>query len=233
MTGMASMYGLEDPRVHDPTAPYGYEEVLRATSGYTGPGEYFQRITRVNAPFLASIGVRAVYDSATGAASSVDAARAFFPDRIVGLPDRAALLAAMSQAGEFRRVAYRVGRSEEFTGSSSVEEVRRPAPERVIVRVRASAPRILVLAESDDGGWSAEGHGRPLPVTTINGAFVAVAVPAGETLVECRYAPPGFREGLVVSLFSAVVLLGIAATGARRRQPAGGRFAADNAGRSG
>ena len=221
MTGMASMYGLEDPRVHDPTAPYGYEEILRATSGYTGPYEYFQRIARVNVPFLASIGVRAIYNSATGAVSSVDSARAFFPDRIAGLPDRAALLAAMSKAGEFRRTAFRVGRSEEFSGPSSVEDVDRAFPESVIVRVRASAPRILVLAESNDGGWNAEGNGRPLPVSTVNGAFLGVAVPAGETVVECRYVPPGFRVGLAISAVSAVVLLALAAAGARRGQRSG------------
>ncbi len=145
----------------------------------------------------------------------MESTRAFFPDRVVGLPDRAALLAAMSKAGEFRRTAFRVGRSEEFSGPSSVEEVDRAVAESAIVRMRASAPRILVLAEQNDGGWSAKGNGRPLPVSTINGAFLGVAVPAGETVVECRYVPPGFREGLAISAVSAVVLLALAAIGSR------------------
>ena len=217
MSGMAAMYGLEDVRVHDPTAPYEYEETLRAAAGYTGPYEYFQRITRPDAPFLASIGVRAVFDSAAGTISTREAAGAFFPERMVGLPDRPALLAAISSAADFRRSAFRVGRSEEFSGPSSVEELRRPDPERVLVRVRAAAPRILVLAVENDGGWRAEGNGRPLPVSSVNGAFLGVAVPGGETLVECRYTPPGFREGLAVSAASAVVLLILAAGAAVRR----------------
>ncbi len=218
MTGIASMYGLEDPRVHDPTAPYGYEEVLRATSGYTGPGEYFQRITRVNVPFLASIGVRAILDSATGGISSIASERAFLPDRVVGLRDRAALLSALSAAGDFRRTAYRVGASEEFAGSSSVSAETWADPNRVLLRVSASAPRMLVLAESNDGGWSAEGNGRPLPVSMINGAFLGVGVPAGDTVVECRYVPPGFREGLAVSAASAAILVVLAAGAALRRR---------------
>ena len=43
-------------------APADYEEVLQATLGYTGPGEYYQRITRWNEPFLASLGVSAVLE---------------------------------------------------------------------------------------------------------------------------------------------------------------------------
>jgi hypothetical protein len=219
LTGMASMFGLEDARVHDPSAPAEYEAVLQATLGYTGPGEYYQRITRWNEPFLASLGVSAVLDPVTQRVSVLgSAARARLPDRLIGLPNRTALLAAMGEAAEFRRSAYHVGASEEFSGPSSVGPETWVSPELVRLRVRASAPRLLVLAETNDGGWRAEGNGRPLPVSVVDGIFLGVRVPPGDTLVECRYAPPGFREGLAISGATAGILAALAAGAALRRR---------------
>jgi len=110
MTGIASMYGLEDVRVHDPNAPYEYEETLRAALGYTGPEEYFQRIARSQraVPRVDRRFGRSSTRRDRGLIPRVDAARSFRIE-LIGRPDRAALLSAIATSGDFRGAAFRVG----------------------------------------------------------------------------------------------------------------------------
>jgi uncharacterized membrane protein YfhO len=85
------------------------------------------------------------------------------------------------------------------------------------VRVRADAPRVLVVPETTDGGWTAEAAGARLPVFRANGAFLAVRIPAGESEIVCRYTPPLLREGVAVSAASAAIVAALAWR-SRRRQ---------------
>ncbi|MGQ9888318.1 MAG: YfhO family protein, partial [Aggregatilineales bacterium] len=61
--------------------------------------------------------------------------------------------------------------------------------ERVAVRVRASAPGYLLLADAWYPGWRAEVNGQPAPIYRADAMFRAVNVPAGESRVVFAYAP--------------------------------------------
>jgi hypothetical protein len=219
LTGVAYMYGLEDVRVHDPVAPSEYVDTLVATVGYAGPGEYAPRVTRLEAQFLSFLNVRARF----GDASRVEVAsptppRATFPERLLGARDAGELRERMGRETDFAHHAFALGGDEAFSGASAVLSFEKPRPERLRIRVRSGAPRLLVVPESDDGGWTAEANGKSLPTLTVNGAFLAIRVPAGETEVVCRYVPPGFREGVAISAVSTSLLAALAF--ARRRGPA-------------
>lgn len=69
-------------------------------------------------------------------------------------------------------------------------------PSRVQIRARAGCPALLVLADSDDPGWSVRVDGRPAEKVNVFHALRAVVVPAGEHNVEWTYWPEGFLLGL-------------------------------------
>jgi hypothetical protein len=66
----------------------------------------------------------------------------------------------------------------------------------------------LVFSESYDPGWRVLLDGEVAPVIPANGAFSAVAVPAGFHQVERRYTPPGLIVGAVISVLSVGLLVG-------------------------
>ncbi len=211
LTGMAFLYGLEDVRVHDPTGPADYQDVLAVTAGYTGPAEYSARVVELDAPILDFLTARARVGPG-GAIASRAAPVAVLPGRLLGARDSAELLRRLAAETDFLGRAHAVGRDEEFAGSARILGYARPRPEEVRLRVAADSPRLLVIPETDDGGWSARGGGARLPTLTVNGAFLGVRVPAGETEIVCRYRPPGLRAGAAISAASAgiLALLGLA-----------------------
>ncbi|HBL32052.1 MAG TPA: hypothetical protein DD490_34955, partial [Acidobacteria bacterium] len=89
-----------------------------------------------------------------------------------------------------------------------VESFRR---NRVVLRVQAPRPGLVYASESYFPGWRATVAGRPAPILVANHAFRAVPVPAGTTVVELSYFPPGLKSGLGVSALSglAVALLAL------------------------
>ena len=209
LSGMAYMYGLEDVRVHDPMALAAYADALGAGAGYTGPAEHTARVTRLDAPFLDFLNVRVRLGSGAPILATATPA-AVFPQRLVGCRGSGDLLARLSAAGDFERDAFAIGGDESFSGRARVISFEKPRPEELRIRVRADAPRVLVIPETTDGGWTARAGDRSLPVFTANGAFLGVRVPAGENEIVCRYAPPGFRTGVVVSVLFAAILAGVA-----------------------
>lgn len=86
------------------------------------------------------------------------------------------------------------------------------------------APRQALLHQFWFPGWEATVDGVPVPTTTAGpSALVSCMVPAGDHTVEFRYrALPQRRLGVLISLFSLVLLLGALLTGGLwRRLPEG------------
>ena len=213
LTGMAWMYGLEDLRVYDPMGPADYQDVLSAAAGYTGP-DAGARVTRLDAPILEFLNTRARIGPGPAISSRL-APVAVFPDRLLGAADAGELLPRLAAETDFLRRAHVVGKEEEFSGSARILAYARPRPEELRVRVRTDSPRVLVIPETTDGGWTARSREAVLPTLTANGAFLAIRVPAGETEIVARYTPPGFRAGLAVSAASAGILTLLALAGFR------------------
>jgi len=145
---------------------------------------------------------------------------AYFPERLVGERDPAAVLAAMAATGtdtDFTQTAFAVGESAGFAGAAEVRWWKRVRPEKILVRVRADSPRLLVLAETNDGGWAAEAEGTKLPTLVVDHALLGVRVPAGERTVVLRYVPPGLPEGAAISAISLAIVAALGIAGIRSR----------------
>ena len=95
------------------------------------------------------------------------------------------------------------------------------APDRVELSVEASAPGYVVLVDGYDPGWEATVDGRASRVYRANYGFRAVAVPAGEHVVQMRYRPLAVTAGLLVSSLALAGTL-LAAAAALLRSRAGG-----------
>jgi hypothetical protein len=85
--------------------------------------------------------------------------------------------------------------------------------ERVVVRTRGATPALLVLADAWFPGWEASLDGAAVPVLRADTALRAVAVPAGEHVVEWRYRPRAFRLGLALSAAAALTLASLSRKG--------------------
>ena len=84
------------------------------------------------------------------------------------------------------------------------------------IRTRGASPAVLVLNDSFYPGWEATLDGVDVPLLRANTAFRAVAVPAGEHVVEMRYRPRSFEVGLALAGV-AILLLGAATIDERLR----------------
>jgi hypothetical protein len=73
-------------------------------------------------------------------------------------------------------------------------------PEAVRVRLTTPGPGLLVLADRDAPGWRARVDGGRVPILRANGLFRAVALPAGEHVVDFSYRPRAVLLGLAITL---------------------------------
>jgi len=93
------------------------------------------------------------------------------------------------------------------TGTAEIKEF---GLNRVVVRVAASHPALLVLGELYDPGWQARVDGVEAPVVRADHIFRGVRVESGQHDVEFRYVAPGLRLGFGLSIAAAAAILGIA-----------------------
>jgi hypothetical protein len=77
------------------------------------------------------------------------------------------------------------------------------------VVVRASKPGWLVVPSMWDPGWSATVNGSATDVQRADYNEQAVAVPAGRSVVQLRYRPPGLEQGVVASGLSLLACIAI------------------------
>jgi hypothetical protein len=199
------MYGLEDVSVQDPMAPAFYGAALQAAAGYTGPEQPFAYVSRLDAPLLDFLNVRARAGPG-GRVQTRETPAATLPDRVIGCRSDAEVLERMASAPDFLRTAYAVGVDETYGGTSQVLSVESPRPEEIRVRLETDGPRLLALPVVDDGGWTAESGGQTLETVRIDHAFLGVRVPGGAQSVVCRYRPPGLLAGAWISLATAVLI---------------------------
>jgi hypothetical protein len=83
----------------------------------------------------------------------------------------------------------------------------RDDPARVDVTVRTQRAGLLVLDDLDYPGWKASIDGRDATIHPANGAFRAVAVPAGAHTIRFAYEPASVLVGAIVSALAWLALL--------------------------
>ena len=87
-------------------------------------------------------------------------------------------------------------------------------------RVTAKTAGFFYLSIPYSPGWSAIIDGKPVTLVRANLGFMGAPIPPGDHSVELRYATPGIRAGLIVSIVSAIVLIVLLGLGVRRRRNA-------------
>ena len=92
-------------------------------------------------------------------------------------------------------------------------------PDRARVVADLSHPGHVVMVDAFDPGWRASVDGVEAPVLRANVAFRAVAVPAGQHVVDLVYRPPAVARGLLASAGALAGALALAWL-TRRRETA-------------
>ncbi len=82
-------------------------------------------------------------------------------------------------------------------------------PMRVVVRVDAGAPGLLVLGDSYDPDWVVTRNGEAVPVLPANGMFRGVAVPSGQSELIFRYRARQFHWGAAISALTAGIAVSV------------------------
>jgi hypothetical protein len=100
-----------------------------------------------------------------------------------------------------------LARSSGVLESSARAEIISQYPGRMSVRASCAHPHWLVSTQAWDAGWRAVVNGIKVPVRRVNLVQSAVEVPAGTSIVEFSYLPPGFGWALALSVLAWLWIL--------------------------
>jgi hypothetical protein len=160
-------------------------------------------------------------------------ARARFVPRVVVVPDPSEVLRRVARGpDDLRQVALiEAPMPSGFAGpaspnASGTVDFEVDEPEHLVLRVRASDRGFLHLADQYASGWSATLNGAAVPIARANYLFRLIEVPAGESVVEFRYAPASIRIGAAVSALTALGIVLYVLRARRRRYAAAGAIRA-------
>lgn len=235
--GLGSVYGLEDPRPHDPMAPKELLDLLEVALGYhPGTKNYFDGVDRLDHPLLDLLGVQVVATMGekppaprflriaaerpgemTLWRNPTALPRFFLPseiERVASGETKAALERLATPWTVVVDGAAGAALSASRDGRGIVPRIRRPHAGRFEVEIptsREAGDRLLASSVPASPGWEARGPDGPLRTLRVDGALVGVAVPGSVAKVTLTYLPPGWRAGLAISALAAltlVVLLG-------------------------
>jgi hypothetical protein len=228
---LLSVYGAADFRPHNPLAPARYLRVLDAAFGFHPTmSRYFAPLRNLDHPLLDFLGVRVVAGSPAVPPSrtleEIDAGR-FSPFTLLRNPDalprwffpRAVEVIRPGEIDRWiaglrdaRRVAVFQGEAGSWRPAEGESPQLRPLlakPGHILLEIPPGGERLLATSIVWSRGWSARSGDRPLPVLTVNGAFVGVRVPADAARVELRFLPPGLIAGCVAFGVSLAALAGL------------------------
>lgn len=148
--------------------------------------------------------------------------RAFYVPRIIVKPAEEILPALVNGSLDPARVAVvsqppRSGFLGTDAGGVGSAEIVDNAPEHVSVRVHATAPGFLYLADQFFPGWRVQVNGEEHELLRANYTFRLVEIPAGDSEVVFTYRPRAVRIGAMISLVSLAVLIVCCASSPRWR----------------
>jgi hypothetical protein len=96
--------------------------------------------------------------------------------------------------------------SEPVDSDADTATITRYSPDEITIQATTDAPGLLVLSETWDAGWQATVNGAEATVYRANHTLRAVAIPAGTSTIEMRYAPSSLTIGLGITLAGLVGL---------------------------
>src|SRR4051794_22653779 len=214
----AAVYGLADVRISDPLKPFAYAQAVGPVSAAVRSTEHVLMIPEhplyqllgvrwvVAPPRMNSIpGLRRAFHDPTGRiferekvlprlflpASTETAGAEGWPAWLAANPDFAARALVPPSAG--RPAVWTAARPED-----SMVQILAMEPARLVAQARLAEERLLASSVYQDGRWRLLLDGRPFPLGTADGPFLAAWLPAGEHRVEMVYRAPGFLTGLAL-----------------------------------
>lgn len=241
------VYGIAEPRPHNPLVPQTQVEILDAAFGFApSTHRYFSPLRNLDHPLLDFLNVRAAVTNRflppLDGWTRVDRGEAlpqlhelylnpealprwFLPTAVESVP-RAGIRAWIAGLDDGRRVALLAeeagGRGFAARGwepGDVTAELARPG--RLRLAVRGDGERLLATSIPGPAGWRAGAGGRRLETLAVNGAFLGVVVPAGAREVELAFRPPGLLLGTALGACAALALAALGVLAWRRRH--GGR----------
>lgn len=234
-----TLHGIEDAQGYNPVQPQRFVEYLTALNGhpqeYHDANVYFGGIT---SPLFDLLNIRYIVIPAAPSAESPDQVElsqrfsTIYADRDVKVLENPDALPRAWIVHDALRVA--AGEALPLLANGSVDarrtallesplptltqslnpadervEVVANEPERVRVATSTNAPGLLMLSAAYDPGWNAYIDGEKTEVVVADHMFQAVALPAGDHVVELRYEPPMLYLGLIISALVAGIMAGL------------------------
>src|SRR5205823_1290301 len=83
-------------------------------------------------------------------------------------------------------------------------------PDEIRLKTTSTAPGMVVLSEVYYPAWHASVDGQPAPVYRADDALRAVAIPAGDHVLELRIESAALVAGMVISSATVATLAGLA-----------------------
>lgn len=236
---LGSIYGLSDVRGYTNTPSARYRLLLECAEGTTRFSNQFNA-DRPESPIYRMLANAVVFSPRPMGAPLVqirgfsnafheraDAlGRAYLVHTVRALPDEEAHRVVLADpAFDPSRVAYvdaasGIASFDAQAQGAEVVAIREMTPTRVTVRVRSTAPGLLVLADTFYPGWKARLDDAEAPVVAANWGLRGVMIESpGEHTVVFRYQPWWLRAG---GFATALGLAGLAVCGVMglRRKPA-------------
>ena len=82
-----------------------------------------------------------------------------------------------------------------------------PSPSQVRIVTDSRSPQVLRLRIASFPGWKATIDGKMLPLATYLSMMLPARIPPGNHVIELRYWPTRFSEGLVIAAVTVLALL--------------------------
>jgi len=90
---------------------------------------------------------------------------------------------------------------------------------QAVIETAAETASVLVVSEINYPGWVATIDGTPAPIHTADFLLRAVVLPAGSHRVEMRYTAPAARNGVMISVFTILLIAGLVVFERRKKNP--------------
>jgi hypothetical protein len=133
----------------------------------------------------------------------------------LGLDDARAAIRASSF--DPRAVVYLSGSAANAVSAGGSARITEYDPNVVRVQVDADGPSELVLADVNYPGWTARVDGKAVAISTADGLFRAVPVPAGSHEVTFRFRPQLLTISLALSVIGGLLGVALLVLGSRKR----------------
>lgn len=96
---------------------------------------------------------------------------------------------------------------EPLAGEGIVEELRL-SPSKALMKTKSAVPKLLFISDVFDAGWRVKIDDTPSIIYRADYDFQAVAVPAGEHMIEFSYRPKSFTYGMLAVFIGITMLFG-------------------------